>query len=42
MTRLGLDCAAVWSAFHVESRLDDHFAGRPNGWAERLSAASCS
>ena len=38
---LGLECAAVWSAVHVESRLDDHFAGRPNLWAERLGAASC-
>jgi len=24
---LGLECTAVWSAVHVESRLDDHFAG---------------
>ncbi len=39
---LGLECAAVWSAVHVESRLDDHFAGRPNQWVESLSAASRS
>lgn len=36
---LGLECAAVWSAIHVESRLDDHFAGRPNLFVESLSAA---
>ncbi|MBV9657094.1 MAG: hypothetical protein JO295_03185 [Verrucomicrobia bacterium] len=39
---LGLECAAVWSAVHVESRLGDHFAGRPNHWVESLSAASHS
>ena len=39
---LGLECAAVWSAVHVESRLDDHFAERPNRWVESLSAASHS
>lgn len=37
---LGLECAAVWSAVHVESRLDDHFEGRPNRWAESLNAAN--
>ena len=37
---LGLECAAVWSAVHVESRLDDHFAGRANSYVESLSAAS--
>lgn len=36
---LGLECAAVWSAVHVESRLADHFAGRSNFWMESLSAA---
>ena len=36
---LGLECAAVWSPEHVESRLDDHFAGRPNQWVESLSAS---
>ena len=33
----GLECAAVWSAEHVESRLTDFFAGRPNKWVEALS-----
>ena len=33
----GLECAAVWSAEHVESRLADLFAGRPNRWVESLS-----
>jgi len=36
---LGLEGAAVWSAVHVESRLDDHFAGRPNKWVEQLNPA---
>jgi hypothetical protein len=36
---LDLECAAVWSDVHVESRLDDHFAGRPNAIVESLSAA---
>jgi hypothetical protein len=26
----GLECAAVWSAEHVLTRLQDHFAGRPD------------
>ena len=30
----GLECAAVWSANHVEDRLRDHFAGRPNKWVK--------
>lgn len=34
---LNLERAAVWSPEHVESRLLDHFAGRPNKWAESLS-----
>lgn len=25
-----LECAAVWDPEHVASRLEDHFAGRPN------------
>lgn len=29
-----LECAAVWDPEHVESRLEDHFAGRPNIWVE--------
>ncbi|RYD84146.1 MAG: hypothetical protein EOP84_06330 [Verrucomicrobiaceae bacterium] len=37
---LGLERAAVWSAAHVESRLNDHFAGRPNQWVQTLSVAS--
>lgn len=32
----GLECAAVWEAEHVEDRLRDHFAGRPNAWLESL------
>jgi hypothetical protein len=36
---LALECAAVWSPEHVESRLDDHFGGRPNQWVESLSAS---
>lgn len=36
---LGLECASVWSAVQVESRLADHFAGRPNFFAESLSTA---
>jgi hypothetical protein len=31
-----LERAAVWDAAHVASRLSDHFAGRPNMWAESL------
>lgn len=32
----GLERAAVWEPEHVESRLDDHFANRPNIWVERF------
>jgi hypothetical protein len=32
----GLERAAVWDPEHVEDRLRDHFAGRPNKWAESL------
>lgn len=32
----GLERAAVWSSNHVESRLLDHFEGRPNRWVEAL------
>jgi len=32
----GLERAAVWSACHVESRLEDHLMGRPNRWVESL------
>jgi hypothetical protein len=31
-----LEAAAVWSAVHVESRLEDHFAGRANKVYESL------
>jgi hypothetical protein len=27
---VGLECAAVWAPVHVVTRLEDHFAGRPN------------
>ena len=37
---IGLECAAVWSACHVESRLADHFAGRPNQIVQSLSATN--
>lgn len=31
-----LERAAVWEPEHVEERLRDHFAGRPNRWVESL------
>ena len=31
-----LEAAAVWEAEHVEDRLRDHFAGRPNKWVQQL------
>lgn len=33
---VGLEAAAVWEPEHVEDRLRDHFAGRPNTWFESL------
>lgn len=30
----GLEAAAVWDPHHIEDRLRDHFAGRPNKWLE--------
>jgi hypothetical protein len=36
----GLEAAAVWEPEHVESRLRDHFAGRPNTWEEQLKASN--
>lgn len=33
----GLECASVWEAEHVEDRLRDHFAGKPNVWVEQLA-----
>lgn len=32
----GLERAAVWEPQHVVDRSNDHFAGRPNKWAESL------
>lgn len=32
----GLEPAAVWEAKHVEDRLRDYFARRPNEWVEQL------
>jgi hypothetical protein len=32
----GLECAAVWSAEHVEERLVDHLEGRPNKWQQAM------
>jgi hypothetical protein len=34
---MGLERAAVWEPEHVEDRLRDHFAGRPNKWLESLA-----
>ncbi|QIF04269.1 Imm26 family immunity protein [Roseimicrobium sp. ORNL1] len=31
-----LECAAVWSAEHVEDRLQDHFEGQPNKRVESM------
>ena len=32
----GLERCAVWDPEHVEDRLRDHFAGKPNVWVESL------
>lgn len=32
----GLERAAVWSAQHIESRLEDHLEGRTNKWLEAM------
>lgn len=32
----GLEAAAVWEPEHVEDRLRDHLAARPNKWVESL------
>lgn len=32
----GLERAAVWGFEHVEDRLRDHFAGRPNKWVNNV------
>jgi hypothetical protein len=33
---IGLECAAVWDPEHVEDRLRDHYAGKPNKWVKAL------
>lgn len=33
----GLERAAVWSPKHIEDRLRDHRAGRPNIWVDSLA-----
>ncbi len=33
----GLECAAAWDPEHIVSRLSDHFAGKPNIWAQLLA-----
>ena len=32
----GLECCAAWDPTHVEDRLRDHYAGRPNEWLESM------
>ena len=32
----GLERVAVWEGEHLEDRIRDHFAGRPNKWVESL------
>jgi hypothetical protein len=34
----GFERAAVWDPEHIEDRLRDYFAGRPNKWVESLKA----
>jgi hypothetical protein len=34
---IGLERMAVWDPEHAESRLEDHFAGRPNVWVRQLA-----
>lgn len=33
---IGLECAAVWEPEHVEERILDHYANRPNIWLEKM------
>ncbi|GAA2909956.1 hypothetical protein Acy02nite_89310 [Actinoplanes cyaneus] len=33
---IGLERQASWSREHVESRLTDHYEGRPNRWVEAM------
>ena len=32
----GLESAAVWDTVHIDDRLKDHYAGRPNKWLESM------
>jgi hypothetical protein len=34
---IGLERCAVWGAEHVESRIIDHYEGRPNIWVEQMA-----
>ena len=34
---IGLERMAIWDPEHAESRLEDHFAGRPNVWVLQLA-----
>jgi hypothetical protein len=34
---IGLERMAVWEPEHIESRLSDHYAGRPNAWVQQLA-----
>jgi hypothetical protein len=36
----GLENAAVWEAEHVEDRLRDYLAGKPNQWVKQLNPLS--
>lgn len=33
---IGLERAAVWEPEHVESRISDYYAGKPNIWVDQL------
>lgn len=39
---VGLERCAVWEPGHVEDRLRDHFAGRPNKWVRSLALGPAS
>jgi hypothetical protein len=32
----GLDRCAVWAVPHIEDRIRDHYAGKPNVWVEQM------
>jgi hypothetical protein len=34
---VGLERCAIWEPEHVEDRLRDHFAGRPNKWVQLMA-----